>query len=126
MGNGVESVEGAGGCFLREGKRRTRCCWCHELIWGHCDEKPTMEPTCHIKALGMCSTTFLHFHQLQECTAVFRLVVQKSQGESAHVRGDFELKILRMRGFSSRFLDNQPENCCMQNQLGCCLKPSNV
>ena len=32
-----------------------------------------------------------------------------------HVRpfgGDFELKILRMRGFSSRFLDNQPENCC--------------
>ena len=26
---------------------------------------------------------------------------------------DFELKILRMRGFSSRFLDNQPENCCI-------------
>ena len=25
---------------------------------------------------------------------------------------DFELQILRMRGFSSRFLDNQPENCC--------------
>ena len=24
--------------------------------------------------------------------------------------GHFELKIMRMRGFSSRFLDNQPEN----------------
>ena len=49
-------------------------------------------------------------------TAVFRLVVQKSRRESAHARtfgGDFELKILRMREFSSRFLDNQPENCCM-------------
>ena len=30
----------------------------------------------------------------------------------AHFGGDLELKILRMRGFSSRFLDNQPENCC--------------
>ena len=48
-------------------------------------------------------------------TAVFRLVVQKLRRESTHARpfgGDFELKILRMRGFSSRFLDNQPENCC--------------
>ena len=48
-------------------------------------------------------------------TAVFRLVVQKLRRESAHARtfgGDFGLKILRMRGFSSRFLDNQPENCC--------------
>ena len=49
-------------------------------------------------------------------TAVFRLVVQKLRRESAHARpfgGDFELKILRMREFSSRFLDNQPENCCI-------------
>ena len=49
------------------------------------------------------------------CTAVFRLLVQKSRRESTHARpfgGDFELKILRMRKFSSRFLDNQPENCC--------------
>ena len=48
-------------------------------------------------------------------TAVFRLVVQKLRRESAHARpfgGDFELRILRMREFSSRFLDNQPENCC--------------
>ena len=47
-----------------------------------------------------------------QVTAVFRLVVQKSRREFAHARpfgGDFELKILRMRGFSSRFLDNQPE-----------------
>ena len=29
-----------------------------------------------------------------------------------HFGGDFELKILRMREFSSQFLDNQPENCC--------------
>ena len=46
----------------------------------------------------------------------FRLVVQKLRRESAHARtfgGDFGLKILRMRGFSSWFLDNQPENCCM-------------
>ena len=34
--------------------------------------------------------------------------------------GDFELKILRMRGFSSRFLDNQPENCCIRRTLLCC------
>ena len=47
--------------------------------------------------------------------AVFRLVVQESQRKSVYARpfgGDFELKILCMRGFSSRFLDNQPENCC--------------
>ena len=53
--------------------------------------------------------------ELQIYTAVFRLVVQKSRRESTHAHsfgGDFELKILRMRGFSSRFLDNQPENCC--------------
>ena len=31
--------------------------------------------------------------------------------------GDFELKILRMRGFSSRFLDNQLENACSGNFL---------
>ena len=53
-------------------------------------------------------------------TAVFWLVVQKLRRESAHARtfdGDFELKIImRMRGFSSQFLDNQPENRCR-----CCL-----
>ena len=41
-----------------------------------------------------------------------RLVVQKLRRESAHARpfgGDFELKILRMRGFSSQFLDNKPK-----------------
>ena len=40
---------------------------------------------------------------------------KKSRRESAHAHpfgGDFELKILRTRGFSARFLDNQPENCC--------------
>ena len=53
------------------------------------------------------------------CTAVFRLVVQKSRRESAHVRpfgGDFELKILRVRGFSLRSLDNQLENCCKKGE----------
>ena len=42
-------------------------------------------------------------------TGIFRLVVQKLRRESAHARpfgGDFELKMLRMRGFSSQFLDN--------------------
>ena len=41
---------------------------------------------------------------------VFRLVVQKLRRESTHARpfgGDFELKMLRMRGFSSQFLDIQ-------------------
>ena len=32
--------------------------------------------------------------------------------------GHFELKILRMRGFSSRFLDNQSENCCITKKVG--------
>ena len=44
------------------------------------------------------------------------LYYQVFTGESAHVRtfdGDFELKIMRMRGFSSQFLDNQPENRCI-------------
>ena len=45
-------------------------------------------------------------------TAVFRLVVQKSQRESAHAQ-NFQFKIptkrARMHGFSSRFLDNQHE-----------------
>ena len=39
-------------------------------------------------------------------TGDFKSVVLKSRRESAHARtfgGDFELKILRMRGFSSRF-----------------------
>ena len=48
-------------------------------------------------------------------TGVFRLVVQKLRRESAHARpfgGDFELKMLRMRGFSSQFLDNQLKNSC--------------
>ena len=48
-------------------------------------------------------------------TAVFWLVVQKLRRESVHARtfdGNFELKIMRMRGFSSQFLDNQPENRC--------------
>ena len=48
-------------------------------------------------------------------TGVFQLVVQKSRRESAHacpLGGNFELKNLRMRGFSSRFLDNQLENPC--------------
>ena len=48
-------------------------------------------------------------------TAVFRLVVQKLRRETAHAHtfdGDFDLKIMRMREFSSRFLDNQPENRC--------------
>ena len=51
-------------------------------------------------------------------TGIFQLVVQKSRRESAHARpfgGNFELKILRMRGFSSRFLDNQLENPCNSN-----------
>ena len=34
---------------------------------------------------------------------------------------DFELKILRMRGFSSRFLDNQPENCCIHFPIVWCI-----
>ena len=41
-----------------------------------------------------------------DCTGDFKSVVLKSRRESAHARtfgGDFELKILRMRGFSSRF-----------------------
>ena len=49
-------------------------------------------------------------------TAVFWLVVHKSRRESAHARpfgGNFALKIVRMREFSSQFLDNQPENRCM-------------
>ena len=29
--------------------------------------------------------------------------------------GEFELKMLRMRGFSSQFLDNQPKNSCMSS-----------
>ena len=59
---------------------------------------------------------YIHFHWF-ECTEVFWLVVQKSRRESAHARtldGHFELKIMRMRGFSSRFLDNQPENLSTQ------------
>ena len=48
-------------------------------------------------------------------TAVFRLVVQKSRRESTHAQ-NFQFKIptkrVRMCGFSSRLLDNQPENCC--------------
>ena len=41
-----------------------------------------------------------------DSTGDFKSVVLKSRRESAHARtfgGDFELKILRMRGFSSRF-----------------------
>ena len=41
-----------------------------------------------------------------QCTGNFKSVVLKSRRESAHARtfgGDFELKILRMRRFSSRF-----------------------
>ena len=49
-------------------------------------------------------------------TAVFRFVVQKSRRESAHAQ-NFQFKIAtkraHMHGFSSRFLDDQPENCCM-------------
>ena len=45
-------------------------------------------------------------------------VVQKSRQESAHAQ-NYQFKIptkrARMRGFSSRFLDNQPENCCTVN-----------
>ena len=55
--------------------------------------------------------------QTRTITGIFQLVVQKSRRESAHARpfgGNFELKILRMRGFSSRFLDNQLENPCIQ------------
>ena len=58
--------------------------------------------------------------QLLKSTEVFWLVVQKSRRESAHARtldGHFELKIMRMRGFSSRFLDNQPENLSKIDQL---------
>ena len=65
------------------------------------------------------SSQFLDNQLEIDCTAVFRLVVQKSRRESTHARpfgGDFGLKILRMRGFSSRFLDNQPENCCIHHQ----------
>ena len=54
-------------------------------------------------------------NQLAKHTAVFWLVVQKLQREPAHARtldGDFELTIMRMLGFSSQFLDNQPENRC--------------
>ena len=53
-------------------------------------------------------------------TAVFRLVVQKLRRETAHAHtfdGDFDLKIMRMRGFSLQFLDNQPENRCSYNTL---------
>ena len=59
-----------------------------------------------------CSWHQCHFKHT--VTAVFSLAVQKLRRESAHARtfgGDFELKILHMRAFSSRFLDNQPENC---------------
>ena len=48
-------------------------------------------------------------------TAVFWLVVQKLRRESAHAGTfdrDFELTVMRIRGFSSQFLDNQPENRC--------------
>ena len=63
------------------------------------------------------------------CTGVFQLVVQKSRRESAHARpfgGTFELKILRMRGFSSRFLDNQLENPCTCFQESITLKQRSV
>ena len=58
------------------------------------------------------------------CNLRYRLVVQKLRRESdnqklrresVHARpfsGDFELKMLRMRGFSLQFLDNQPKNSC--------------
>ena len=71
-------------------------------------------------------------------TAVFRLVVQKLRREYAHAQY-FQFKIstkrAHMRGFSSRFLDNQPENpifrailrmhmlyctCALSFLLGCC------
>ena len=43
--------------------------------------------------------------------------LSKNRDENPRMRalfgGDFELKILRMRGFSSRFLDNQLENPCI-------------
>ena len=45
-------------------------------------------------------------------TGNFRSIVHKSRRESAHAcnfGGGFELKILRMCGFSLRFLDNGPE-----------------
>ena len=53
----------------------------------------------------------------QHLTAVFWLVVQKLRRESAHAH-NFQFKIpiksarMRGRGFSSQFLDNQPENRC--------------
>ena len=51
--------------------------------------------------------------RLRRLTAVFRLVVQNLQRESAHVQ-NFQFKVptksVRMRGFLSKFLDNQPKS----------------
>ena len=58
--------------------------------------------------LPMCLTYHLPFAHVP-------YHLPKLRRESAHARtldGDFELKIMRMRGFSSQFLDNQPENRC--------------
>ena len=52
------------------------------------------------------SSQFLDNQLETDCTGDFKSVVLKSRRESAHARtfgGDFELKNLRMRGFSSRF-----------------------
>ena len=53
----------------------------------------------------------------KRCTGIFQLVVQKSRREPAHAQ-NFQFKIptkrARMRGFSSRFLDNQLENPCTE------------
>ena len=51
-------------------------------------------------------------------TAVFWLVVQKLRRESTyahHCQFKIPIKSARMRGFSSQFLDNQPENRCLNN-----------
>ena len=53
-----------------------------------------------------CHTLHMDNQLAQHCTGNFKSIVLKSRRESAHARtfgGDFELKILRMRGFSSRF-----------------------
>ena len=61
-------------------------------------------------------------YDAKQSTAIFRLVVQKLRRETAHAHtfdGDFELKIMRMRGFSSQFLDNQPKNRCKYVVISC-------
>ena len=68
--------------------------------------------------MAACDIAHAHIPYLSCFTGDFKSVVLKSRRESAHARtfgGDFELKILRMRGFSSRFwtMDLKSPVACM-------------